>query len=77
MDQCFYKTISLGNNQYWKIIPNENVEAGDIWSGAVIGVAVDGEVVKDIKATFTKEQFAGEGIVVKRGKKNFRRVIVK
>ena len=46
-----------------------NVEQG--------GVAVDGEIVKDIKATFTKEQFAGEGIVVKRGKKNFRRVVVK
>ena len=46
-----------------------NVEQG--------GVAVDGEVVKDIKAMFTKEQFAGDGIVVKRGKKNFRRVVVK
>ncbi|MBQ2424986.1 MAG: tyrosine--tRNA ligase [Lachnospiraceae bacterium] len=46
-----------------------NVEQG--------GVAVDGEIVKDIKAMFTKEQFAGEGIVVKRGKKNFRRVFVK
>ena len=46
-----------------------NVEQG--------GVAVDGEIVKDIKAMFTKEQFAGEGIVVKRGKKNFRRVVVK
>ena len=46
-----------------------NVEQG--------GVAVDGEVVKDIKTMFTKEQFAGEGIVVKRGKKNFRRVVVK
>ena len=46
-----------------------NVEQG--------GVAVDGEVVKDIKAMFAKEQFAGEGIVVKRGKKNFRRVVVK
>ena len=46
-----------------------NVEQG--------GVAVDGEVVKDIKAAYTKEQLSGEGIVVKRGKKNFRRVIVK
>ncbi len=46
-----------------------NVEQG--------GVAVDGEVVKDIKAVYTKEQLSGEGIVVKRGKKNFRRVIVK
>ena len=46
-----------------------NVEQG--------GVAVDGEIVKDIKAMFTKEQFAGEGIVVKRRKKNCRRVVVK
>jgi len=33
--------------------------------------------VKDIKAVYTKEQLSGEGIVVKRGKKNFRRVVVK
>ncbi|RHT44107.1 tyrosine--tRNA ligase [Clostridium sp. AM30-24] len=46
-----------------------NVEQG--------GVSVDGEIVKDIKAVYTKEQLSGEGIVVKRGKKNFRRVIVK
>ena len=36
-----------------------------------------GETVKDIKTTYTKEQFSGEGIVVKRGKKNFRRVVIK
>ena len=41
------------------------------------GVSVDGEIVKDIKAVYTKEQLSGEGIVVKRGKKNFRRVVVK
>ena len=35
------------------------------------------EIVKDIKAVYTKEQLSGEGIVVKRGKKNFRRVVVK
>ena len=46
-----------------------NVEQG--------GVSVDGEIVKDIKAVYTKEQLSGEGIVVKRGKKNFRRVVVK
>ena len=40
------------------------------------GVTVDGEKVGDIKQTFTVEQFAGEGLVVKRGKKNFRRVVV-
>nr|WP_144364855.1 tyrosine--tRNA ligase [Lacrimispora amygdalina] len=46
-----------------------NVEQG--------GVSVDGEIVKDIKTVYTKEQLSGEGIVVKRGKKNFRRVVVK
>ena len=46
-----------------------NVEQG--------GVSVDGEIVKDIKAVYTKEQLSGEGLVVKRGKKNFRRVVVK
>ena len=38
------------------------------------GVMVDGEKVTDIKQTFAQELFAGEGVVVKRGKKNFRRV---
>ncbi len=41
------------------------------------GVTVDGEKVTDIKASYTAENFAGEGIVVKRGKKNFKRVVVK
>ncbi len=40
------------------------------------GVTVDGEKIGDIKHTFALEQFAGEGLVVKRGKKNFRRVVV-
>lgn len=41
------------------------------------GVTVDGEKVSDIKASYEPEQFAGEGIVVKRGKKNFKRVVMK
>ena len=40
------------------------------------GVTVDGEKVTDIKATFATDAF-GDGIVVKRGKKNFHRVFVK
>ena len=39
------------------------------------GVTVDGEKVMDVKATFAPEQFAGEGVVVKRGKKNFKRIV--
>ncbi|MFI3213639.1 MAG: tyrosine--tRNA ligase [Eubacteriales bacterium] len=41
------------------------------------GVAVDGEKVTDIKLSFAKDAFAGEGIVLRRGKKNFRRVVIK
>jgi tyrosyl-tRNA synthetase len=41
------------------------------------GVSVDGEKVADIKTTFAREQFAGDGLVLKRGKKNFRRVFTK
>ncbi len=40
------------------------------------GVAVDGEKVMDITTTFTPEDFAGEGKVIRRGKKNFCRVVV-
>ncbi len=39
------------------------------------GVAVDGEKVTDIKTVYTKEQLAGDGVVIKRGKKNFRKVM--
>ena len=41
------------------------------------GVAVDGEKVTDIYATIEKDKFAGEGTVLKKGKKNFRKVVVK
>ena len=40
------------------------------------GVSVDGEKIGDIKQTFAADQFAGDGLIVKRGKKNFRRVVV-
>ncbi len=40
------------------------------------GVSVDGEPVKDIAKTFPMEAFK-EGLIVKRGKKNFRKVFVK
>lgn len=41
------------------------------------GVSLDNEKVTDVKATFAKDTFAGEGVVVKRGKKNFRKVLLK
>ena len=44
-----------------------NVEQG--------GVSVDGEVVKDIKTSYVADVFAEEGVLVKRGKKKFCRVV--
>ncbi len=46
-----------------------NVEQG--------GVTVEGETVSDVKAVFSKEQFSGDGMIIKRGKKKFVRVIAK
>ena len=46
-----------------------NVEQG--------GVTVDGEKVTDFKAVFAREVLEGDGIVVKRGKKKFQRIVVK
>ena len=40
------------------------------------GVSVDGEKVTDFTKAYTAEEI-GDGIVVKRGKKNFRKVVVK
>ena len=39
------------------------------------GITVDGEKITDVKTLYTKADFAGEGKVVKRGKKSFKRVI--
>ena len=39
------------------------------------GVSVDGEKVTDISTTYTLDDFAGEGKVVKRGKKKFAKVV--
>ena len=41
------------------------------------GVEIDGKKVTDVAVRFTKEDLAGDGVVVKRGKKNFHRVFVK
>ncbi len=45
-----------------------NVEQG--------GVSINGTQEKDIKASYDKDAFAGDGMVVKRGKKNFMKVIL-
>ncbi len=41
------------------------------------GVTLDGEKITDIKAVVTKDSFTEEGKVLKRGKKNFRKVVLK
>ena len=41
------------------------------------GVTLGEEKITDVKASFGKDTFAGEGIVLKRGKKNFRKLILK
>ncbi|MBQ6392502.1 MAG: tyrosine--tRNA ligase [Eubacterium sp.] len=41
------------------------------------GVTLDGEKVTDIKASYTLDDFAGEGKVLKRGKKKFKKIVVK
>lgn len=41
------------------------------------GVTVDGEKVADIYASFAGEELSGEGIVLKKGKKNFKKIVMK
>ena len=41
------------------------------------GVSIDGEKLTDIYHTVEKDAFAGEGIVLKRGKKKFKKICVK
>ncbi len=38
------------------------------------GVSVDGQKVSDIYALYSKAQLAGDGLVLKRGKKSFKKV---
>ena len=41
------------------------------------GVYVDGERISDCNLEFAGEQLSGDGMIVKRGRKNFRRVVMK
>lgn len=41
------------------------------------GVSIDGEKVSDVKAQITREQIGTDGVVLKRGKKKFMRIVVK
>ena len=41
------------------------------------GVTVENDKITDVKVAFGKDTFAGEGVVIRRGKKNFRKVVLK
>ncbi len=56
-----------------ELVPSKSEARRAVQQG---GVAVDGEKVTDIHAEFTKEALGGEGVVVKKGKKNFRKVVM-
>ncbi len=34
---------ATADNQYWKVIPQSNVDAGNIWADGVVGTVVDGD----------------------------------
>ena len=40
------------------------------------GVTVKGEKVADAKATFAKDDFAGDEFIIKKGKKNFKKIVL-
>ena len=56
------------------LVPSKSAGRRAVQQG---GVAVDGEKVEDIATTFTKADFEGEGKVLRRGKKNFRKIVLK
>ena len=41
------------------------------------GVSIDGEKITDVKYTVAKDALTGEGVVLKKGKKKFNKVLAK
>jgi tyrosyl-tRNA synthetase len=41
------------------------------------GVTVNEEKITDIKASYAMDQLGGEGVLVKRGKKNYKKIVLK
>ncbi|MEG1458099.1 MAG: tyrosine--tRNA ligase [Acetivibrio sp.] len=41
------------------------------------GVSINGEKMDDFKASYSKEDFPADGMIIKRGKKNFRKIRIK
>ena len=56
-----------------ELVPSKSEARRAVQQG---GVSVDGEKVTDIYQTFAADVFAGEGVIVKKGKKNFRKVVM-
>lgn len=57
-----------------ELVPSKSEARRAVQQG---GVSVDGEKITDIYAVFTADDIGTEGVVVKKGKKNFRKVILK
>lgn len=55
------------------LVPSKSEARRAIQQG---GVSVDGEKVLDIHTTYTRDAFSGDGVVLKKGKKNFRKIVV-
>lgn len=53
------------------LVPSKSEARRSVEQG---GVSVDGEKITDLKTIFATSKFEGEGIVLKKGKKNFRKV---
>ena len=41
------------------------------------GVSIDGEKITDVKYVVAKDALAGDGIVLKKGKKKFNKIVAK
>ena len=57
-----------------ELVPSRSESRRAIQQG---GVSIDGEKLTDIYHTVEKDAFAGDGIVLKRGKKKFKKICVK
>lgn len=55
-----------------ELVPSKSEARRAVQQG---GVSVDGEKVTEVRTEYDADTFAGEGIVLKRGKKNFRRIV--
>ena len=56
-----------------QLVPSKSEARRAVQQG---GVTIDGEKVTNIQEVFTKEAFVGEGLVVKKGKKSFKKIVL-